>query len=136
MRIGELAAATGTKIETIRFYEKSGLLSAPPRRENGYREYGKSHIDQLTIIRDCRVLDIPLPDIKQLLYAFDPTRGNRTDVNRRIEQQLIRVGARLKWLQALETKLQSLKTQRRPASGRRRERSVSRPARKKRKHAQ
>ena len=47
MRIGELGQATGVDIETIRYYEKAGLLPAPARSRNGYRAYGAAHLERL-----------------------------------------------------------------------------------------
>ena len=67
MRIGELARRTGTEIDTVRYYEKAGLMPAPPRQGNGYREYDERHVECLAFIRHCRALDIPLNDIKRLL---------------------------------------------------------------------
>ena len=60
MRIGELSKSTGVDIETIRFYEKSGLLPPPARSENGYRDYAHAHLERLAFIRHCRALDMSL----------------------------------------------------------------------------
>ena len=49
MKIGELSQTTGVDVETIRFYEKSGLLPAPAREANGYRAYGQAHLERLRI---------------------------------------------------------------------------------------
>lgn len=54
MRIGELGQATGVDIETIRYYEKAGLLPNPARSGNGYRAYGRAHLERLAFIRHCR----------------------------------------------------------------------------------
>ena len=58
MRIGELATATGTTVETIRYYEKEGLLPAPERGLNNYRSYGPLQLERLRLIRNCRALDM------------------------------------------------------------------------------
>ena len=60
MQIKDLAAATGVDADTIRFYEKQGLLPAPARLGNGYRNYGAAHLERLSFIRHCRALDMPL----------------------------------------------------------------------------
>lgn len=57
MRIGELGRATGVDIETIRYYEKAGLLPNPARSESGYRSYGPAHLERLAFIRHCRALE-------------------------------------------------------------------------------
>jgi len=54
MRIGELGKAIGVDVETIRYYEKAGLLLSPARRDNGYRSYGEEHLErQLAALRSC-----------------------------------------------------------------------------------
>jgi DNA-binding transcriptional MerR regulator len=63
MRIGELAKRADIKVDTVRYYEKAGLLPPPPRRPNGYRDYGKLHLERLAFIRHCRALDISLEEI-------------------------------------------------------------------------
>ncbi len=60
LSIGELSQATGVEIETIRYYEKSGLLSKPQRSSNDYRMFGQRQLQQLSFIRHCRALDLPL----------------------------------------------------------------------------
>ena len=74
MQIKELALATGVDIETIRYYEKQGLLPAPPRRDNGYRSYEAEHVQRLSFIRHCRALDMPLADVNRLLGFFGQAR--------------------------------------------------------------
>src|SRR5574337_680669 len=67
MRIAELGRATGVDIETIRYYEKAGLLPTPARTANGYRDYGPTHLERLAFVRHCRALDMPLAEVKRLL---------------------------------------------------------------------
>lgn len=109
MRIGELGQATGVDIETIRYYEREGLLPAPTRQANGYRAYGPAHLERLAFIRHCRALDIPLAEVRQLLDFLDHPSGNCGDVNRLIDAQLARVRARLQSMRALERQLQRLR---------------------------
>ena len=68
MKIGELAHASGTPVETIRFYEREGLLSTPERTEGNYRIYTKAHADRLGFIRQCRNLDMTLDEVRVLLH--------------------------------------------------------------------
>ena len=72
MRIGELSAATGVDVETIRYYEREKLFAAPVRQANGYRAYGTIHLERLSFIRHCRALEIPLADIRRLLEFATP----------------------------------------------------------------
>jgi len=109
MRIGELGQATGVDVETIRYYEKEGLLSAPARSENGYRAYTEKHLERLAFVRHCRALDIPLTEIKRLLEFVEQPNADCGDIDQLIDTQLAKVRARLKSLKALEKQLSSLR---------------------------
>jgi MerR family mercuric resistance operon transcriptional regulator len=67
----ELARRTGCNLETIRYYEKIGLLPAPPRSEGGYRLYGENHLKRLTFIRRSRELGFTLDEVRGLLRLVD-----------------------------------------------------------------
>lgn len=109
MQIKELARATGVGIETIRYYEKQGLMPVPARRENGYRDYATAHLERLSFIRHCRALDMPLGDVKRLLGFVDKPDTNCGDVDALVDDQLARVRARLKSMRALEKQLLMLR---------------------------
>lgn len=109
MQIKELAQATGVDVETIRYYEKQGLLPAPARRDNGYRDYEAAHLERLSFIRHCRALDMPLTDVRRLLGLLDAPSEQLTDVDRLVDEQLARVRARLKSMRALEKQLLQLR---------------------------
>lgn len=109
MRIGELKQATGVDIETIRYYERMGLLPAPLREANGYRAYGPTHLERLSFIRHCRALDMPLADIKRLLIFMKKAKSDCGDIDHLIDEQLARVRARLKSMRALERQLSALR---------------------------
>ncbi|SUD16263.1 MerR family transcriptional regulator [Aquipseudomonas alcaligenes] len=57
MKIGELGKQADCQVETIRYYEREGLLPVPGRSEGNYRVYGKEHLERLVFIRNCRTLD-------------------------------------------------------------------------------
>ncbi|MHB8920910.1 MAG: Cd(II)/Pb(II)-responsive transcriptional regulator [Halothiobacillus sp.] len=116
-RIGELAIRCGVERETIRYYEKIGLLPEPQRQANGYRAYGEAHIEQLAFIRHCRALDIPLADIQKLQQFSNQPSADCSDIDQLIETQLARVHERLISLHNLEKQLLSLRAT--CASGRR-----------------
>ncbi|MDE2580207.1 MAG: helix-turn-helix domain-containing protein [Rhodospirillales bacterium] len=65
--IGALAARTRCNIETIRFYEKIGVLPKPARTEGGHRVYGRAHVERLTFIRRARELGFTLDEVRALL---------------------------------------------------------------------
>jgi Cd(II)/Pb(II)-responsive transcriptional regulator len=109
MKIGDLARATGVEVETIRYYEKAGLLPAPQREANGYRSYGEQHLERLAFVRHCRALDMPLADVKRLLDFLGNSRDDRGDIDALISGQLMRVRARLASLRALERQLSALR---------------------------
>jgi DNA-binding transcriptional MerR regulator len=66
MRIGEMAAKVNVSADTLRFYERSGVLPRPPRGENGYRTYGPAELDRVRLLLDLRRLDIPLGEAARL----------------------------------------------------------------------
>lgn len=71
MKIGELAKATATKVETVRFYEKAGLLPPPARTDANYRSYGPAHLRRLSFIRRARDLGFSLDAVRDLLALAD-----------------------------------------------------------------
>jgi len=109
MKIGELSSATGVDTETIRYYEKIGLLSPPARHSNGYRDYNDAHVESLAFVRHCRALDIPLADVERLLSFTSTTGEDCGDINQLIDEQIKRVRARLTSFKALEKQLTILR---------------------------
>ncbi|MBL8522726.1 MAG: Cd(II)/Pb(II)-responsive transcriptional regulator [Betaproteobacteria bacterium] len=105
MKIGEIARLTNTPVETIRYYEREGLLLAPDRADNGYRTYGQRELERLALIRHCRALDMPLAEIRVLVDFIDKPRRNFHEVDLLVEEHLKRVKARLKSMRALEKQL-------------------------------
>lgn len=109
MKISDLARATGVDVETIRYYEKAGLLPAPAREANNYRSYGAAHLERLAFVRHCRALDMPLADVRRLLDLADRAPEQDSCSAALVEAQLRRVRARLKSLRALERQLAQLR---------------------------
>ncbi|MBT0960694.1 Cd(II)/Pb(II)-responsive transcriptional regulator [Denitromonas iodatirespirans] len=110
MRIGELARACGVDVETVRYYEKQGLLPAAHRTPNGYRLFGPQHAERLAFIRHCRALDMPLAEIRHLIEVADHPDADCGDVNALIDTQLDKVRERIKAMQALEHQLVALRS--------------------------
>lgn len=67
MKIGEIARRSGTGIETIRFYEREGLLPPPHRRPSGYRQYDEATVERLDYIRRAKELGFTLAEVRELL---------------------------------------------------------------------
>ena len=88
MKIGELAARAGCDVQTVRFYEREGLLEESAREPSGYRRYEKPHLTQLSLVRHLRSFDIPLPEVRLLLvHAAEPEAScTQVDSARRAHQ--------------------------------------------------
>lgn len=111
MRIGELSKRTSCDIETIRYYEKSGLLDEPSRSANGYREYDTQHLERLQFIRHCRSLQIGLQEIRVLLDLKANPSAGCISVDALLDGHIEKVRQQMKSLQALEQQLVSLRRQ-------------------------
>lgn len=109
MKIGELAKATLTQVETVRYYEREGLLPAPARTDTNYRVYGSEHIERLSFIRHCRGLDMTLDEIRVLLRFKDAPNENCAQVNDLLDEHIGHVAHRIKALRALERQLKRLR---------------------------
>ena len=109
MKIGELARLAGTNVETIRYYERDGLLPVPARSEGNYRIYGETHAQRLFFIRRCRGLDMTLDEIRVLLHFKESPQENCADVNRLLDRHIGHVTQRMQELQELERQLIELR---------------------------
>ncbi|WP_313520353.1 Cd(II)/Pb(II)-responsive transcriptional regulator [Pseudomonas sp.] len=109
MKIGELARQTHCPVETIRYYEREGLLPPPARSDGNYRVYGAEHGERLTFIRNCRTLDMTLDEIRRLLEFRDQPQDNCEGFNELIDEHIEHVAARIAGLQALQTQLVELR---------------------------
>ena len=109
MKIGELAAKAECDVQTVRFYEREGLLEEPVRETSGYRRYEQAHLTKLNFIRHCRSLDISLPEIRQLLeFAAQPSKSCG-QVNDLLDRHIALVDKRLRSLQVLQGQLVALR---------------------------
>ena len=81
MKIGELAQATGCQAETIRYYQREGLLPEPVRSEGNFRLYGEPHAQRLSFIRRCRSLNMALGEIRVLRRLRDVPEESCGEVN-------------------------------------------------------
>ena len=111
MKIGELADAAHTQTETIRYYEREGLLPSAARSPANYRVYEDRHLKRLAFIRHCRSLDMTLDEIRILLRFKDAPSGNCVEVNGLLDQHIGHVAGRIRELKVLETELRRLRKQ-------------------------
>ena len=109
MKIGELAQRGGCKVETVRFYEREGLLEVPERDGNGYRSYSNAQLVQLNFIRHCRLLDMGLADVRTLLSLQTQPELACDEINHLIESKIEHVHQQIEALHRLEQQLQLLR---------------------------
>ena len=111
MKIGELASASNTPVETIRYYEREGLLPTTARTGGNYRVYGPAHAQRLQFVRHCRSLDMTLQEIRALLAFKDAPQDNCAEVNALLDAHIGHVAQRMRELRQLEKQLKALRAQ-------------------------
>lgn len=109
MKIGELAVQAGCLVETIRYYERIGLLMPPVRSANNYRTYNDRHSERLQFIRHCRALDMTLEEIRVLLDFRDHPDRDCVGVNDLLDKHIGHVVERIAALSSLESQLRDLR---------------------------
>lgn len=109
MKIGDLSASTGTPVETIRYYEREGLLDAPARSAGNFRLYDEGHVRRLGFIRACRALDMNLGEIRVLLRFRDGQEGDCAEVNALLDEHIGHVDERMRELRRLANELRALR---------------------------
>lgn len=109
MKIGELAARSATSAQTIRYYERQGLLPPPARSAANYRHYGPAHAARLGLIRRCRVLGMDLDEVRALLALVDEPGRACAGVDALLDTHIQHVNERLAELQALQAELLALR---------------------------
>ena len=105
MKIGELASATATKVETVRYYEKIGLLALPARTSANYRAYGNEHLARLSFIRRARDLGFTLEAVRELLTLSDDKAQSCDAVDSIARVHLADIERKISDLAALRTEL-------------------------------
>ena len=111
MAIGELARATGTKAETIRYYERIGLLPRPSRTAANYRSYGTDELVRLSFIRRARALGFSIEQVSALLDLADRRERSCEAVDALARQHLETIEATIADLTALRRELSDLISQ-------------------------
>lgn len=104
---GRLAAQGGVNLQTIRYYERCGLLPKPPRRPSGYRAFPADAVRRVRFIKRAQALGFSLREIRELL-ALRVGRGTRCDVRRRAESKLADIDAKLRGLRRMRRALTGL----------------------------
>jgi len=103
---GKLAERTGCNAETIRYYEKTGLLPEPPRNSSGYRIYDAEHIRRVSFIQRARALGFTAERLQELLdLSIDTRKHTRAEVKNLTQQHIDEIAGKIKDLQKLKKRL-------------------------------
>jgi MerR family copper efflux transcriptional regulator len=108
LTIGQVARQADVGVETVRFYERRGLLEEPPRRRSGYREYGEDAVTRLRFIRRAKQLGFTLKEIKELLALRRDPSTPGADVKRRAEDKIADIDLKIRSLQRMKKALVKL----------------------------
>lgn len=108
LSIGSLAKATGTKVETIRYYESIGLLAAPARTKNNYRAYTPQHLARLSFIRRARALGFSIDQVQELLELADQKDISCKAVDAIAREHLAEIDRKLRDLNTLRSELSNV----------------------------
>lgn len=108
MQIGQLAQHAGVAIDTVRYYERQGLLPQPQRRASGYRQYGQQDISRLRFIRRAKDLGFSLQEIHDLLRLSGNQDADRAEVRTLAQQRLTDIERKLRELEAMRATLANL----------------------------
>ena len=105
-KISELSKTSGVNLETIRYYEKLGLIDAATRQANGYRLFSEKQLNQLSFIKSCRMIGFSLEEIKQLL-ELQANPQNRCEVADKLTRQhLIQIEQQIAQLNQIKAMLE------------------------------
>ena len=102
LRRGQLALRTGCNLETVRYYEKIGILAEPPRSASGYRAYDETHVARLRFILRARELGFSIDEIRGLLLLVDTEQQTCAEVKQRTELHLTDVRSKIADLRRIE----------------------------------
>ncbi len=105
MRIGELAKTAGVTPDTIRYYEREGLLPFPQRTESGYRDYGPGVMEDILFIKKAQALGLKLSDVREVLEISSGGKQPCEHVHATVSARLVEVEERLRDLRALRATL-------------------------------
>ena len=111
MTIGKVARSAGVSIDTVRYYERKGLIPAPPRKESGYRLYTDETIKRILFIRNAQELGFSLKEISELLALRVESRRSCAEVMDIAQQKIDEVARKIESLESIKTVLKKLKTQ-------------------------
>ena len=105
MRIGTAAEQAGVNVQTLRYYERRGLLPRPPRRTSGYREFPDDAVRIVRFIKRAQDLGFTLDEVEELLRLRSDTRRDRVRIRRVAERRVKQIDGKIAELQAMKKAL-------------------------------
>src|SRR5437763_15077757 len=105
MTIGQVAKLAGVGVETIRFYEREGLLNKPKRRQSGYRMFGPEVVNRIRFIKSVKELGFSLNEIRELLFLRVDSRGTAAEVKKRVDSKIDQIDRRISDLKKVRSAL-------------------------------
>ena len=108
--IGQLAQTAAVNVETVRFYERRGLIESPPRTEAGYRKYPETAVDRLIFIKNAQRLGFSLKEIARLLALRVVAGGTCSDVRQEAELKIAQIEDKIEVLEKMKEALTELKS--------------------------
>lgn len=111
MKISGVAKKTGLTSKTIRFYEEIGLITAPLRMENGYRSYSQKQIEELTLLRQARLVGFNLDECRELVTLFNDPSRHSADVKAHTLQKVADIEKHISELGKIRQRLLTLAEQ-------------------------
>lgn len=108
LTIGQVARLAGVGVETVRFYERQGLIKEPNRKPSGYRQYAGEALSRLHFIRRAKELGFSLKEVRELLALGSDSAATSADVKRRAEAKIADIEARIRDLQRTRGVLRKL----------------------------
>lgn len=107
MNIGQLAEQASVSTDTLRYYEKQGLLDAPARHANGYRRYGEADLARVRFVRSAQALGFTLAEIRGVLPALAQGRLDRSALEALLQDKLAEIDSHMRRLRMLRRELQT-----------------------------
>jgi len=108
LTIGKIANEAGVGVETIRFYEKEGLLEKPSRRASGYRQYSQEAVERLLFIKRAKDLGFSLKEIRELMELRVEPGATKADIRNRTMEKVKEIDGKIKSLQQMKRALEKL----------------------------
>src|SRR5215467_14021569 len=105
MTIGKVAKLAGVGVETIRFYEREGLLNKPKRRQSGYRVFTPEVVARIRFIKKAKQLGFSLREIRELLSLRVDSRATAADLKKRVDRKIVEIDDRLQDLKRMKAAL-------------------------------